>query len=64
MRAPGSSLGVIQDPEPPKDLPPRVSHGSAAAYQHYRCRCDACQEWRRAYDRRLYAIKKMRGKKP
>jgi hypothetical protein len=39
------------EPQDPVDTPPHVTHPSLNAYQHYRCRCGPCLEFRRSYDR-------------
>lgn len=34
-----------------KPRPANLKHGGSTAYNHYRCRCEKCVEWRRKYDR-------------
>lgn len=46
-------------PQAPQALPEHIEHGTSTAYcKPYRCRCDACQEWRRAYDRQYAQVRK------
>jgi len=36
----------------------QMTHGTRYAYDKKKCRCEACKEWRRMYQRQLYAIRK------
>lgn len=59
-RQPGSNLGVAQPYRPPVDLSgTRTDHGSHRAYNHYRCRCEPCVEFRRSYERDRWELTKL-----
>lgn len=44
-------------PQEPVNLPPKSRHGTHHAYQHHKCRCGECQEFRRAYQRANAALR-------
>lgn len=58
--APGSRRGLIMPPQAPVELPEHLRHGTSTSYcKPYRCRCDPCQEWRRAYDREYDRVRRL-----
>lgn len=58
MREPSSDLGVAQPYQPPVDLSAtRTQHGRHRAYGFYKCRCKACVDFRRSYERERWELR-------